>query len=246
MNGADYISLSLATVLERSLDVTANNIANLSTSGFKAGRPLLETQNIDDGRREGGSISYTQDRGSYLDLEQGALARTDNALDVAISGRDWFSYATEGDRPAYGRDGRLVISPDGALTTTMGAAILDAGGSPITLPVEPGSDFVIARDGTITNASGVVYSQIGLVSIEAPEALQSIGNGLYHLPEGMTGTQSQSSSILQGFLEQSNVQGTLEITRMMEIQRAYERAVKVMDETNELTRTAIQRISQRV
>ncbi len=246
MASVDYVSLSLATVLERSLDTTANNIANMSTTGFKAGRPLLDALTLEDGSGDGQTTSFVQDKGFYLDLEQGALTKTDNPLDIAVSGQGWFSYEVDNGVQAFGRDGSLALDPDGTLTTSRGAAILDVSGGRVTLPAEIGTNFFIARDGTVTDEAGSVLAQIGVFAMDDPDMLRPIGGGLYLAPAGAAATASAESSILQGFLEQSNVKGTLEITRLMEIQRAYERAVKVIDQADQLTRSAIQRISQNV
>lgn len=243
MSGANYVSLSLAAVLERSLDSTANNIANMSTAGFKASRPLMESLVVGS---PGMEISFVQDNGSYLDLGQGGLIKTDNPLDIAVSGLDWLSYESAQGVRAFGRDGRMVLSADGELTTTSGAAVLDAGGGRITLPADIGVKFEIARDGTITDASGNVLGQIGTFSLSDASALSPIGEGLYVLKGGGEFALSENISIAQGFLEQSNVDGTLEVTRLIEIQRAYERAVRAIDQVDQLTQTAIQRISQRV
>lgn len=246
MSSANYVSLSLATILERSLDSTANNIANMSTTGFKASRPLLDSLTMDVEGPNGNSISFVQDKGSYLDLSQGALTKTDSPLDLAVSGQGWFSYETAEGAQAYGRDGRLVVNVEGQLTTTSGAAILDAGGGTISLPTDIGTQFAIARDGTITDNSGAVLGRVGLFSVDNPDALNPIGGGLYLATAGAGVNATEDSAVLQGFLEQSNVQATIEVTRMMDIQRAYERAVKVIDQTDQLTRTAIQRISRSV
>jgi len=246
MSGADYISLSLATVLERSLDTTANNIANMSTTGFKAVRPMLDTLSVRADGRGGESINYVQDRGVYLDYRQGAFSKTDNPLDIAISGDAWFSFLAGDGEQVFGRDGRFVMSPEGVLTTPSGAALLDVGGSPVTLPADIGTNFNIASDGSITDGAGDVLGQIGLFSIDNPNALTAVGEGLFLLGKGGVSEVSRKGSVLQGYLEQSNVEGIVEVTRMMDIQRAYERAVKVIDQADEVSRTAIQRISQKV
>lgn len=246
MSSANYVSLSSATVLERSLDSTANNIANMSTTGFKASRPLLDSLPFSGGGIGNEEVSFVQDKGSYLDLSQGTLVRTEGKLDIAISGPDWFSYESPDGAITYGRDGRLVLNTDGSLTTTTGAAILNAGGGRITLPADIGSQIAISRDGVISDQAGNELAQLGLFSISNPNALSPIGGGLFKDPGSAGVNDSQESAVLQGFLEGSNVQATVEVTRLMEIQRAYERAIKVIDQSDELTRTAIQSISRSV
>lgn len=243
MSSANYVALSLTAALERSLDATANNIANMSTSGFKASRPLMEALSVGAAHTE---VNYVRDVGPYLDMEQGALSKTDNPLDIAVTGNDWLSYETTQGVRAFGRDGRLVVSAEGVLTTTSGAALLDEGGARISIPADVGTELTVARDGVVTNASGDVLGQIGRFSISDVTALNPIGDGLYSLQDGADISLSDQSAIAQGFLEQSNVDGTLEVTRLIEIQRAYERAVRVIDQADQLTQTAIQRISQSV
>ena len=246
MSSANYVSLSSATVLERSLDATANNIANMSTTGFKASRPLLDSLSFDSGASNSQEISFVQDKGAYLDLSQGTLTRTDNTLDIALSGTDWFSYEGPAGTTAYGRDGQLVLSADGILMTSSGAAILDTGGARITLPADVAPQVTIARDGTIADQEGNALGRIGVFSITNPNALNPIGGGLY-LDPGAAGVElAEDSAVVQGFLEGSNVQATVEVTRLMDIQRAYERAIKVIDQSDELTRNAIQSISRSV
>ncbi len=246
MSNANYVSLSSATVLERSLDATANNIANLSTTGFKASRPLLDSYTVGLSDAPEGEISFVQDKGSYLDLSQGTMVRTENALDLAVSGEGWFAYETEGGQTAYGRDGHLVMTVDGILATTKGVPILDVGGARITLPSDIGNDFAVTRDGTITDRDSNILGQIGLFSAERPNALVPIGGGMYIDPGQAGIDEAEDSTVLQGFLEGSNVQPTVEVTRLMDIQRAYERAVTVIERTDEMTRGAIQSISRSV
>lgn len=246
MSGSSYVSISLATVLERSLDTTANNIANMSTTGFKASRPVLDSVATDLGGMDAEAVNFIREKGHYIVMEQGAAIKTNNPLNIAMSGSDWFGYQAEDGTQAYGRDGQLAVTSDGTLVTTNGAAILDEGGGQITLPPDVGSNISIARDGMITDGEGNVLAQIGRFSTDNPNTLKAIGGGLY-VPEGNAEfAPSEESEILHGYLEQSNVNGTLEVTRLIEIQRAYERAVKVIDQSDELSRTAIQRISRSV
>jgi len=243
MGNADYVSLSLATALQRSMDMAAHNMANASTAGYKATQPLFEAVQPESENET--AISYVEDRGSYLNPSQGALVATGNPLDVALSGAGWLAYQSEGGATAYGRDGRLTVNADGQLSTLSGAPVLNQGGAPITLPRALGQEITISGDGTITDAEGAVLGQIGIFRLPDVNQLMPIGGGLYLYNGAADGVGPEAETKLaQGFVEQSNVQPILEMTRLMDIQRAYERAAKLMSDSNDLTRQAIQRLGR--
>ncbi|MGV6810880.1 MAG: flagellar hook-basal body complex protein [Brevirhabdus sp.] len=244
MGNSSYISLSLATSLERSMDATAHNLSNASTAGFKAFRPVFESVSSDTESAAGDTINYVEDRGSYLDTMQGALVPTGNPLDLAITGSGWFGFETDGGNVAYGRHGQLVIDPDGRITTVTGQALLDAGGAPLVVPEGTGT-VAVAADGTMTGAEGEALGQIGLFDVQFDTVLQPVGNGLYMSPLGDDAAQpSESSRISQGFVELSNVEPVVEMTRLISIQRAYEGAIRLMTEEDELTKQSIQRLGR--
>lgn len=238
------VSLSLATALQRSLDVATNNIANASTAGFKASRPIFESFVDDQQSGSSDAVSYVMDKGDYLDTTQGPLLPTGNPLDLAVSGDGWFSYETP-NGIGYGRDGRLLVNAEGLLVTASGAPILDEGGSPITIPADSAQSIVVGKDGTIVGGNGVELGKIGVFRILDPDKLMPIGNGLYLLPPGVSAAApAESAAVSQGFIEQSNVKPVVELTQLMEIQRAYERAVTLMNQANDLTKRAIERIAR--
>jgi flagellar basal-body rod protein FlgF len=247
MGSTNYVSLSQAVALQRSLDVSAHNLANTNTAGFKAARPMFASL-VDESNGNGpvDSVNYVQDKGDIIDQSQGALAQSGNPLDVALSGEGWFSYETATGQTAFGRDGRLAIGVDGDLVTLTGARILDAGGSPISLPFEVGSQFSIGDDGTISSVDGEILGQIGVFQPPDKSKMTAIGGGLYMSGAGRAGelVETGQFKIAQGFIEQSNVQPVLEMTRMMEIQRSYERSVNLMNDENDLTKQAIQRLGR--
>jgi len=247
MGGTNYVSLSQAVALQRSLDVSAHNLANANTAGFKAARPLFASL-VDDSNGSGPleSVNYVQDKGDFIDQSQGALVQTGNPLDIALSGEGWFSYETAGGQTAFGRDGRLAVGADGDLITLTGARILDAAGSPISLPFEVGSQISIGDDGTISSLVGDALGQIGVFQPPNKSQMDAIGGGLYLSGGGAAGNPIESGrfKITQGFIEQSNVQPVLEMTRMMEIQRAYQRSVNLMNDENDLTKQSIQRLGR--
>ncbi|MDK3016724.1 flagellar basal-body rod protein FlgF [Pseudodonghicola flavimaris] len=242
MGNGNYVSLSLATALERSMDLAAHNMANASTAGYKSTQALFESIEPEGGDPDM-ATSYVQDNGTYTDMSQGALIATGNPLDIALTGEGWLSYQTEGGATAYGRDGRLTVNADGQLATLSGAPVLNRAGNPITLPQALGQQIIFTQDGTITDLEGGVLGQIGIFRLPDVNQLVPMGNGLYLSGEDLGEVIPETDTRLsQGFIEQSNVRPILEMTRLMDIQRAYERASKLMTDENDLTKQAIQRL----
>lgn len=243
MGNSAYVSLSHATALERSLNLSAHNLANASTAGYKAVQPVFHVE-THGGSGELTTLNFVQDKGVYLDQTQGALTRTDNPGDLAISGSGWFGFDVGGG-VAYSRFGQLVVDVDGQLVTAAGQAILDPDGGPVVLPNDAGSAFSIAGDGTITDQNGDNIGQVGVFIVEDPSALTPIGRGMYADPTGGANLEpDETSTIAQGFIEGSNVEAVLEMTRLIDIQRAYEHSVTLMKEESELTKQAIQRLGR--
>lgn len=243
MDNSTFVSLSRAAALQRSLDVTANNMANANTVGFKAQRADFRTmvETLQDGQD---NTSYVLNRGSYLDGSQGQLTRTENPLDMAISGDGWFAYATPTGQTAYGRDGRFSINQRGDLVTLTGAQVLDEGGAPIAIPAGAGTQLQVASDGTITGPQGATIAKVGLFDVAGIADFKRIGAGMFIAPDGTAAarTPATGSKISQGFVEESNVQPVIEMTRMMDIQRAYEQAMKIMDDENQLRQQTLSKL----
>lgn len=247
MDNSTFVSLSLARSLERSLDIVANNIANSNTAGFKAER--ADFQDL-VAKKLGGNgkddVSFVLDKGSYLDTRPGALTQTGNPLDIALSGNGWFGYTTPTGQTAYGRDGRLSLDTRGTLVTTTGAELLDDAGGPITIPPETGSRISIAGDGTITDDKGQAIGKVGVYAVPDIATYARIGDGMMVAPPGAAGNPIQATDVKvsQGFIEQSNVQPVVEMTRMMEIQRAYERAMNLLDDDNSRRQQTLSQLGQ--
>src|SRR5271169_1964458 len=153
MDNAVLVGLSRQMALGRELDVVANNIANINTTGYKADGSLFEEFLSSAARADqtGSSVSFVQDRGTWHDLSPGPIERTGNPLDVAINGNAFLVVQTpSGDR--YTRNGSLQISATGQLVTSDGNPVAgDAG--PITF--QPNDNQVsISRDGTISVREG--------------------------------------------------------------------------------------------
>lgn len=245
MGTTSYVSISLATALERSLDLAAHNMANASTAGYKAQHPLLEAVDPSNSGDETQAVSFVKDNGIYVDLTQGALVQTGNSLDIAVTGQGWLGYQTEDGQTAYGRDGRLSVDADGQLVNLAGNPVVDEGGAPINIPQDVAHLVQIAQDGTLTDQNGGTLGRIGLFNVPSFASASPLGNGLFlpH-PGAAAPTPVENAQFAQGFIEQSNVKPVVEMIHLMDIQRAYERATHLMTDENELTKQAIQRLGR--
>ncbi|ETX16317.1 flagellar basal-body rod protein FlgF [Roseivivax halodurans JCM 10272] len=248
MDSVAYLPLSLAGALRRDLDVTANNIANADTAGFKRERVSFETyvqQSASVDRDE--DVNFVVDRGSFLDTAQGALQHTGAPLDLALEGSGWFAYEGADGARSYGRDGRLSLDGQGNLVTLTGARVLDAGGAPIGLPPGDLGAVSVARDGTITGPDGAVVGQVGVFEIPDLQAYERQGAGMFAAPADRDTAPvlpAADTFIVQGAIEGSNVQPVIEMTRLMDIQRSFERAMKLTTTHDDLRRDSISRLGR--
>ncbi len=229
------IALSRQVVLRRQMDVIANNIANMTATGFRSEALLAEQVPVDVGPRQ--TVRYVQDVALVRDLTPGSMIPTDNPLDLAIEGEGYFVVATDdGDR--YTRNGQFRLNEIGEIVTANGESVLDNGGAPIAVP--PGSASVtIAPDGTVSTPD-VILGRLGLVTFDDLQDLEKAGHGLYRTEQAPVPTEDVS--VIQGVIEGSNVRPVAEMTEMMMTLRAYQGTQKVIDAHHELSRQMIERM----
>lgn len=235
METTAYIALSRQMALRRRMDVIANNIANMTTTGFKAEALLLEPVRADAGARR--ELSFVQDVAVMRDLAGGPMTPTGNPLDVAIEGPGYFVVDTP-DGLRYGRGGQFRLNEFGEVITADGHAVLDDGLAPLELPPN-GQSIVIAEDGTISGDEGVV-GRLGVVTFADEQALEKTGAGLYATDQPPE--PAAAPHLVQGTLEGSNVRPVVEMTEMIATQRAYQGAQKLIDTHAELQRRAVERM----
>lgn len=237
MDNASYTTLTRQSGLLRELQVIAHNIANLSTTGFRReGLVFSEFVRQLDGGEEPLSMAAANARQTYL--TQGGLTMTGGALDLAVEGEGFFTIETpEGDRLT--RAGHFQQNAAGELVTPDGHRLLDSGGAAVFIPA--GAQIGIARDGTIS-ADGQPLAQIALVVPEDPSTLQR-ASGVLHAVEGET-VPVADPVLLQGFLEESNVNPILEMSRLIAVQRAYESGQKFLDREDERIRNVVQTLGR--
>lgn len=216
MDNAIYAALTRQAGLINEMQAVANNIANISTSGFrKEGLVFAEYIAALDG--PAGSLSMASAEAKVTLESQGALKRTGGSFDLAIEGPGYFLVRTSaGDRLT--RAGSFAPAADGILNSPDGFQVLDAGGAPVFIP--PGSTSIdVAPDGTLS-ADGVPQTQIGLYLPANPLDMRR-EDGVRFAFDGAL-VPADRAQIVQGFVEGSNVSPVAEVARMIEVQRAYE------------------------
>ncbi|NIA69452.1 flagellar basal-body rod protein FlgF [Pelagibius litoralis] len=234
MENAGYIALSRQMVLRREMDVIANNMANLNTPAYK-GESMLFVEYLEK-TDSGEKMSFVQDIGLVRNLTEGNLSATDNPLDTAISGDAYYEVETPLG-PRYTRNGAFRLNAEGELITVNGDKVLGDGGNPITLP--PNSrDVTITRDGTVSTDQGPA-GKIRLARFENEQALIKQANGLYEA-DGQDALPAEGSEVVQGMVEDSNVAGIIEMTKMIATVRSYSSTGRMVNNEHERLRRAIQ------
>jgi len=243
MENAFLVSLSHLSALKREMDVIANNLANASTDAFKSEGVLFEEQisALAEGDSSAKEVSFVLDYGLVRNLAIGNLLQTGSPLDVAITGEGYFAVQYK-DRIAYTRNGNFSLNSKGELVNSQGYQILNANMNPITIP--PGADLPdISGDGTLSGR-GQPNQKLGLFNFKDEQSLQKIGANLFITDQERTPVAGKKASLVQGSIETSNVQAVSEITRMIEVMRKYQSAVQLTENEDELTRKAIDQLSQ--
>ena len=243
MDNALYVGLSRQMVLKRQMDIVANNIANADTNGFKVESLMTkETPGPPAFTLEGPRpIKFVGSDGVARDFGQGSLRHTDAPFDVAIDGKGFFKVTTKaGER--YTRDGHLRMDDTGTLTTQNGDAVADDGGGEIALDPQKGV-VTVASDGTVSQGTERV-AKIGVFQFANLGALEKTGDNLYKNPSNQQPTPATSAKLRQGMLEGSNVNSILEITRMIEVSRAYEQTTQMMTSEADLSRNSVARLGR--
>ncbi len=235
MDAALYTTLNRQSGLMREMGVVANNIANSSTTGFRR-EGVVFSEYVAALERDP-SLSMAHASGRHVDLSQGTLSQTGGAFDFAIQGEGFFLIETpQGERLT--RAGSFTPSPEGELVTADGYRLLDAGGAPIFVP--PDARVALARDGTLS-ANGEPVAQMGLWRPTDPLTLRHQSGTLF---DGGALEPIENGQILQGMLEDGNVEPVSEIARMIEVQRAYELGQKFLDAEDERVRGVIQALGR--
>ena len=240
IENAQLIGLSRQIALQRQMDVVANNMANINTTGFKAENILFEEYKMPVARdqdfpRLDQPLSYVQDWATIHDLTGGAMVQTGSELDVALNGDGFFAVQTPaGER--YTKAGSFQLDAGGTLVDSNGNPVLGQGGPLQFGPEETG--ITIGQDGSVSSSAGAKGS-LRLVEFANPQQLTREGSNLW---AGGTPLAATNTRTMQGFVEKSNVSGVSEMAEMIRVTRAYESAANLASKQDEMRRSAIQRL----
>lgn len=239
MDNPGYTSLTRLSGLMQEMSVVANNIANISTVGYRA-EGLIFAEHIAETGRNEPSLSMGTAMGRSISAQQGALQRTGGEFDFAIEGEGFFLVATpQGD--ALTRSGAFIRNEVGELVTPSGHRLLDAGGAPVFVPPTAES-MALAPDGTIS-VDGQPLTVVGLYLPNDPLELSRQAGTEFTAASGYV--PAENARVLQGFVEASNVDPVRQIARMIEVQRAYELGQSFMDAEDSRIRDFLRTAGQR-
>lgn len=246
MDSPGYIVLSGLVAAQRMTAVTANNIANADTPGFRASRPVfgsvLERQVDADAPRGGRDLAFAQDRATWRDTAAAPLQHTGNPLDIALSDQDAF-FAVETPRgERYTRAGRFSLDVQGRVVDPDGNALLGANGQPIR--IEPGSASIEIRgDGTVSTEAGPV-GQLRILRFDDVQRLRAEGDRNF-AADGQPSRPVERPGVVQGAVEGSNVRPVLELTRLTEDLRQFQFVSQMAEREGERLGTVVERVLRR-
>jgi flagellar basal-body rod protein FlgF len=240
MNSGYYAACTGLMSRTEALQTIANNLANSSTSGFRASHNVFSSLLATTG--DSPLSVLNQDANDYgvlssttLDTSQGSLVQTGNSLDLAMEGPGYFAIQTAAG-PVYSRGGNFRVSPASQLITAAGDPVLGDNNRPITIIGGPVS---ISPDGTIST-NGAIFGRLKIVEIPANVDIQSAGGTYYKVPPG-TAVPAQKSQVRQAMLENSNVNPVISAVELITVQREVDTMRRVLTMFNgEMDKTAAQ------
>jgi flagellar basal-body rod protein FlgF len=241
MDNSFMVGLSAQQVLQKRMDTTANNLANLTTSGFKVEHVVSRalSQKPATAADAPQDISFADAWTLQRDFSTGPLEQTGNPLDFALEGDGFFEVQSQAGT-AYTRDGRFGLNDKGEVVTRNGEPVMGEGG-PIT--VNPaGGPLSVSREGSISQ-DGVILGALKVMKFQTPGALDRMGSNLWKA----TDEQPQPATdvrIAAGMVEGSNVNAVLELTEMIDISRAYTSVAKMLSQSDELRGASIEKLAK--
>jgi len=239
MENSLYVGLSKQVVLKENMDIIAQNVANVNTPGYRA-QNMVFSEYINDPRYMKEDVAMVLDYGQYQMTDPGNIKDTGAPLDIALVGNGFLGIQTAGGDIQYTRAGNLTMDSNGVIRNALGLAVASEGGGEITIP-QDAKDIRIDRNGIISTDQGQI-DQLMVREFNNYQELNPEGNGLYVTTE--EGIPADSTEVIQGKLEGSNVQAVVEMTRMIDVLREYQAVQNIMQSEHERLRTAAQRLAR--
>jgi len=222
-----YVAMTGAKQIMQAQAVNNHNIANVSTTGFRADAVSFTSEPIYGPGYATRVNAVAGDGGT--DLSTGVLTTTSLPLDIAVNGKGFIAVQGAGGKEAYTRAGDLRVLESGAVVTASGSPVLSESG-PLNVP--PSTQVTIGNDGTISvvplGLSPAAQSQVDRIKLVNPPAkdLQKGADGLMHLKNGGKAPTDETVTVTSGVLESSNVNAAQSLVNMIELQRLYEFQIK--------------------
>lgn len=245
METTSYIALSRQGALRREMDVIAHNIANMNSTAYK-GEKMMFVEHLSKSRDDLSFIprklSFTRDVAQYRNLSEGPIKTTGNTFDVAIRGDGYFVVEKQDGTTNYTRAGSFTMDSTGRLVTQGGDSVLSTGGAPIIFSPQD-NNITVSADGTISTNAGNI-GRLRIVRFDDEQDLRLEQGGL--LSTDQAPQDVQRPTVIQGALESSNIQPVLEISRMIEVHRAYDSVRSFIDSEDGRQRKMIDQLGARV
>ncbi len=235
-----YVALSSQMALDRRLTTIADNVANVGTVGFRA--TGVKFEDVVSGLGDQ-SVAFASTGDTYLSTQSGAFRETGNPFDFAIRGDGWFGIQTP-QGPVMTRDGRFTMLETGEIVTLEGYPVLDAGGAPVVVnpldgPPQAGADGTLHQQGELVGALGIYEFQPGI-------NFTRFGNsGIVPPTPPQPMVDRIDVGVVQGFVEDSNVNPILEITRLIQVQRAFDQVSALVRDSESALEQAISQLGPR-
>lgn len=225
MSNGLYVALSAQMATEKRLTTIANNVANMNTPGYRAEEIKFESIMSENGAKD---VAFSSTGESYTSRKAGSVTYTNSPNDVAIEGPAWLAIQTPAG-VAYTRDGRLHVTAEGRVVTVNNYSVLDQGGTAVLVNPDQGP-LKIGTDGTITQGTNQVGT-IGMFDISPMAKLTRYDNAAVIPDRPATAVVDYNSNVMrQGYVEGSNVDPIMEMTRLITVQRAFESAASAISE----------------
>jgi flagellar basal-body rod protein FlgF len=242
MDRALFLAMSGAKQYMQAIQLSANNLANVNTTGFRADLEQARSMQAYGEGLPSRVFSMTERPGH--NFAQGSVITTGRDMDVTIQGHGWISVLDKTGQEGLTRNGNLQISASGLLTTNSGQPVVGDTGAPITLPI-PLSKIEIGKDGTISvlpkGAPADAMEVVDRIKLVRPDdrTLYKAANGLFRSKDPNATFEADASvSLLSGALEGSNVNAVGEMTNIIDLQRQFEMQVKMMNTAQEMDKTS--------